>query len=98
MRLEIVGVREIRLVGGDDGKVEIVGEIEQQRLDRSLLRQSMTLDLDIEPVAENCLKRLDARAGKLGVAVGERAVDRPFQAAGQRDQTFGAAPRDRRWR
>ncbi len=90
MRFEIVGLREIGLVGGDDRQVEFVSEIEQLRLHRSLLRQTMALDLHIEPVAEDRLKRLDARAGKLGAAVNQRAVDRSFQSAGQRDQAFGA--------
>ena len=59
---------EIGLVGGDDGKVEVIGKIEQQGLDRPLLRQPMALKLDIEPVAEDALQRFEPRAGELGIA------------------------------
>ena len=52
MRLEIIGAGEIRLVGRDNGKVQFISEIEQQRLDRPLLRQAVALKLDIEPVAK----------------------------------------------
>ena len=56
MRLEIIGAREVRLVGGDDRQMVVVGEIEQKRLDRPLLRQAMPLKLDIEPVAEDAFQ------------------------------------------
>ena len=70
MRLEIVRAGEIGLVGGDDGEVEIVGEIEQRSLDRPFRRQAMPLQLDIEPVAEQRVQRVQARAGKIGIARG----------------------------
>ena len=89
MRFEIVARREIRLVSGDDGQVEIVGKLEQLRLDGALLRQAMALQLDIEPVAEKIVQSFKPRAGKLGIAVGERAVDDALGASGQRDQSCG---------
>ena len=89
MRLEVIGAGEIGFVGSDDGKVQVIGEIEQQGLDRPLLRQTMALKFDIEPVAEDRMKGLCPRAGELGIAVGERGVDRPFKSPGERNQTFG---------
>ena len=89
MRLEILLRGEIGFVGRDDGQVEVISELEQLRLDRPLLRQAVALKLDIEPVAEDRVQRLEPRAGELGIALGERHVDRPFEAAGERDQTFG---------
>ena len=56
MRLEIVGAREVRLVGGDDRQMVVVGEIEQKRLCRPLLRQPMPLQLHIEAVAEDAFE------------------------------------------
>ena len=56
MRLEIIGAREVRLVGSDDRQMVVVGEIEQKRLCRPLLRQPMPLELHIEPVAEDAFK------------------------------------------
>ena len=89
MRLEILCAREIGLVGGDDGKVEIVGKTEKRWLDAALLRQAVALQLDIEPVAENGVKRREPAASKLRIAVSEREVDHPFRSAGQRDQALG---------
>ena len=71
------GAGEIGLVGGDEGQLARVGEIEQQRLDRPLLRQAMALQLDIESVAEVGLQCFEARAGEIGTAGGEGRVDRP---------------------
>ena len=89
MRLEILLRGEIGLVGGDNRKIEIVGEAEQSGLDAALLRQAVALQLDVEPVAEDRLQRFEPVAGKLGVAFGEREVDHPFRSAGQSDQAFG---------
>ncbi len=89
MRLEILLGGEIGLVGGDDGKIEIVSEAEQSRLDAALLRQAVALQLDIEPVAEHRLQCLEPAAGELRVSFGEREIDDPFRSAGERDQAFG---------
>ena len=68
-----------------------VGEIEQRRLDLLFLRQSVTLQLDIEPVAEQPQQPLAARRRKLGLARRDREVERAAGTAGQRDQAVGAA-------
>ena len=86
MRLEIIGAGEIGLVGRDDREVEVVSELEQLRLDRALLRQAVTLKLDIEPVAEDGVQGFQPRAGGFGIALRQRRVDRPFESPGERDQ------------
>ncbi len=98
MRLEILCAREIGLVGGDDGKVEIVGKTEKRWLDAALLRQAVALQLDIEPVAENGVKRREPAASKLWIAVSEREVDHPFRSASQRDQALRRGRQDRQSR
>ena len=96
MRLEIVARGEIGLVGRDERQVELVGELEQLRLDRALLRQAVALELDIEPVAEDRVQRLEPRAGKLGDCR-RRARGRPARR-GRRSARSGLrpAPRARR--
>ena len=56
MRLEIIGAGEIGSLVATIGRSVVVGEIEQKRLGRPLLRQAMPLELDIEPVAEDAFK------------------------------------------
>ena len=99
MRLEIVGALEIGLVGGDDREIGGIGKIEQKRLDRPLLRQSVPLQLDIEAVAEDALA---ARRGGRGRGRdwpgGEREVDDAFRAAGERDEAVAPGRRGGGWR
>ena len=62
VRLVVVGRCEVDLVGGHDRQRAGVGELEQHRLGLDLVLEAVTLDLDVEPVAENLLERLrDAR-------------------------------------
>ena len=93
MRLEVLLGGEIGLVGGDDRKVEIVGKTEQSGLDAPLLRQAVSLKLDIEPVGEYRLQSFEPVPGKLGVAFREGEVDHAFGPAGERDQALRWAPR-----
>ena len=86
MRLEIVGGREVRLVGGDDRQMVVVSKIEQERLDGPLLRQAVPLQLDIEPVAENAFQLVEGCFGKSEIVGGDGAVDHAVRAAGQRDE------------
>ena len=86
MRLEIVRAFEIGLVGGDDGQLRVISEIEQERLDNPLLLKPVPLDFDIEPIAEDALERVEGRLGEAEIVGGERAVDHSLGAAGQRHQ------------
>ena len=93
LRLEIGRGGEIGLVGRDERKRMIVGQIDQRRLDRGFAVEAMALQLDIEPVAEQPLQPLQPREREIGHVQAERAVDRPGRAAGQRDQPFAIAQR-----
>ena len=53
MRLEHGGLAEMHVIGGDDGDVLAIGQIEQARLGGAFFRQIMALQFDIEPVAEH---------------------------------------------
>ena len=86
MRLEIVWAGEIRLVGGDDRQVVVVGKVEQERLDGPLLSQAVPLKLDIEPVAEDAFQLVEGCFGKSEIVGGDGAVDHAVRAAGQRDE------------
>ena len=88
MRFEIVGGREVRLVGGDDGQMVVVGEVEEQGLGRPLLRQPVPLQFDIEAVAEDTFERIERGFGKPEIVGGDSAVDYPVRAAGERDEAF----------
>ncbi len=50
----IVRGGKIRLVGRDQRKALCIGEIDQRAFRPALLLDAMTLQFDIEPVAENC--------------------------------------------
>ncbi len=89
MGLEIVGGLEEGLVGGDDRQLRLIGKVEQHRLDRPLLGQTVPLHLDIEAVAEDAFQRREAGAGKVRVGLGEREVDHAFGPAGERDEAVG---------
>ena len=86
VRLVVVGRGEIDLVGGDDRQRARIGELEQRRLGLDLVLQAVALDLDVEPVAENLLQRLQALERQLLLALAQRLVDGAVRAAGQRDQ------------
>ena len=87
MRLMIVGAGEIHFIAGDDRQQATIGELEQAGLGLDLVRQSVTLELDIEPVAEDLLQGLQARQCQLFLVLSERLVDGTVRAAGQRNQT-----------
>src|SRR5262245_34876149 len=86
MRLEIVRACKIRLVGGDDGQMIVVGKIEQKRLRRPLLRQPVPLQLDIEAVTEDAFELVERGLGKSEIVVGDGAVDDAVRTAGKRDE------------
>ena len=89
MGLEIIGGLEEGLVGGDDRQLRLIGKVEQHRLDRPLLGQTVPLHLDIEAVAKDAFQRREAGAGKVRVGLGEREVDHAFGPAGERNEAVG---------
>ena len=86
--LVVVGLGEVDLVGRNDRQRAAVGKLEQRRLRLDLVLEAMTLDLDVEPVAENSLQRLQALEGDLVLALAQRFADRPVGSARQRDQAL----------
>ena len=91
MRLVILAGGEERLVGGDERKPARIGELDQRRLDQALGRGAVALQLDIEPVAEQALQHLAAHARQAALAGGDRGIERPARAAGERDQAVDLA-------
>ncbi len=89
--LVVVDGRKERLVGGDERDTLGIGEIDERGLDGALLGEAVALQLDIEPVAERLLERVQARSGEMRLAGEDRAIDRAVRTAGERDQPLGAA-------
>jgi hypothetical protein len=86
MRFEIFAPRVERLVRASDRDPVAVSEIEQRRLDLLFFGASVTLQLDIEPVAERREKPRATRRRKLRLPGAEREIERPAGTAGQGDQ------------
>ncbi len=89
--LVVVRRREIRLVGRNERESFGVGEIDQPGLDAALLLDAVTLQFDIEAIAEQARQPLATRRRQRRMIGGERQRDRPVGAAGQHDQIFGVA-------
>ncbi len=87
----IIGAGEIRLVGRDQRQPLGIGQIDQSRLDASFGVDAMTLQLDIEPVAEQLRQPLAALRGEIGMVERQRLRDRPVRTTGQRDHALGLA-------
>ncbi|CEG07881.1 hypothetical protein BN961_01287 [Afipia felis] len=85
----IVGGSEIRLVGRDQRQALAVGNVDQRALNAPFAVEPMTLQFDIEPVAEQAYQFLHPLERKLRLLGGERLRHRPFRSAGQRDQATG---------
>jgi hypothetical protein len=85
VRLEVVALGEERLVGRDQRDSVAVGIVDQLRLGGRLLPPHVALQFDVEPVAEQLAKPVEALV-RVGVeSVGEERVDSAFGAAGQAD-------------
>ncbi len=91
MRFVVLAPGEERLVGGDQRDIPGISDIEQPRLDLLLRRRAMTLQLDIEPVAEQPQQRLGTRTGQRALACRQRVIERTIRPAGQRNQSIGLA-------
>ena len=87
VRLVVVGRREQRLIGGDQRNAMRIGEIGERRLGD--LVRAVTLQLDIEPVAEQRGEPRAARGRKLGLPGRDREIERAARSAGERDQPIG---------
>ena len=89
MRLMVGRGGKIGLVAGDERQAARIGEIDQLRLDQPLMRQTVALQFDVQPVGKQRLEVVEARGGNVGAFGGEREIERPRRAAGQRDHPLG---------
>jgi hypothetical protein len=86
MRSEIVGLREIGFIGGDERYSEFIGNIDEARLGAILGFKIVALQLDIEPVAEHSVKLGQPVAGKRRLSLHQGFVHRTRRASRQADQ------------
>ncbi len=91
MGFVIVGARKIRLIGRDQRQTLGIGKIDQAGLGTALLLDAVTLQLDIEAIAEQACQPVAARRGQGCMVAVNRQRDRPVGAAGERDQVLGIA-------
>ncbi len=87
VRLVVGPRREIAFVRRHDRQVAIIGELEKLGLHVGFFGKPMPLQLDVKPVAEDLLERLQPLDRLIALPASERAVDRPLRAAGQHDQS-----------
>ena len=90
VRLVILGAGEMRLVGRDQRQTLVVSEIDQPAFGAALGLGAMTLQFDIQPIAERLLQPLAALRGERRIGQ-HRQRDRPVRPAGQRDHAVGFA-------
>ena len=82
---------EERLVGGDERNAARVGKLDQRRLGHPFGRHTVTLQFDVEAVAEQPLQMFAARYQKRALSGPNRRVERPIGAAAERNQPVGLA-------
>ncbi len=59
VRLVHISRAEMHIVGGDERQALGIREIDEFTFRRALFRQSMALQLDIEPIAEHCRELIE---------------------------------------
>ncbi len=91
VRLVVLGRRKIRLVGRNERQSFRIGEVDQRRFRGPFFRETVTLQFDVEPVAEQTHERLRACVEERHLAGHDRAVERPAGPAGERDEPVAGA-------
>ncbi len=89
MRFIHIGAAEMHIVGRDQRDVFRVGEIDQLFFRGALFGQTVTLQLDIEPVAEHRLQPVEKCGRRVRLAFDDQAVERTARPTRQCDQSFG---------
>ncbi len=89
MRFIIVRCRKERLVGRDQRQRLPIGDIQEMAFGQTLLRQAVTLDFDIKPVAEQSAQLLAALLREIKAARDNGLVEDAQAASGQRDDAVG---------
>ena len=83
MRLVHLRLGEVDVVGGDDGQGQLVGHVEQRRLDGALDVEPVAVQLHREAVGEGFAQCGEQARGGVAAAFGEQAGDGAEGAAGQ---------------
>ena len=91
MRLIVVGLGKKRFIGGHKRQSLRIGQIQQKRFYPLLVRQTMTLQLDIETVTKGVFEFEQAGKRQITLPLCQGAVDRPFGATCEANQPFGLA-------
>ncbi len=91
MGVVILALGEERLVGGDEGNVPGIGQLDQRAFGGALARRAVALQLHVQPVAKQLLQGGAARAGEIGLPGDDCRIERPARPAGERDQAVGCA-------
>jgi hypothetical protein len=89
LRLALLGV--IDVVGRRQGRIMGIGPFHQTALGRRLVRETVTLEFDIEAVAEHLRHCGQGLGGFLGLVLGEQGIDRSIRPARQEDQPVGVS-------
>ena len=78
------------LVGGDQGQIVRIGEIEERRLDRFFGVQSVALELHIQPSRKRPGQAPENGLRRRALAFGKERPHGPGRPAGKRDEAVGA--------
>ena len=89
VRFVVVIAGEVRLVGRDQRQSLGISEIDQAGFRAALPVDAVSLQFDIEAVAEQARQPIATRRGQRRMIAMERQRNRSVRAAGQRDQIFG---------
>ncbi|VDC49359.1 hypothetical protein BREV_BREV_03567 [Brevundimonas mediterranea] len=89
VRLGLGRLGVIDVIGRDQGRLVGVGPFDQTGLGPLFVLQPVTLQLDIEAVAEGGLHRRQGGRPLARLALGEQGIDRTVGAARQQDQPLG---------
>ena len=84
MRVVVVALEEVRVVGGDDGKSELLGEREDARVEDRLPVALVRLDLEVVAVLEE-LRVPARRLARRGLVVGHEVLGDLAGQARRRD-------------
>src|SRR5262245_7101799 len=91
VRFVIVRCRKVGLVGRNQGQALAVSEIDKSAFNPALALVAMSLQFDIESIAEQARQAIATEGGKRGVVSLDSKRDRPVGSTGQRDQVFRLA-------
>ena len=87
MGIEVAGVKETNVVGGDYWRVQSQGEFNRGGNERLFLRAPGALHLQVEAVTENTQPVVGETPGLLGIGGQQRPADLTLSGAGQCNKT-----------